>query len=271
MSLDAAGASGLEQFTLLAKNARGRACVALVQQVLSNRKLFVFRELLDMPNVAALRESPENAGYYELLRIFCFGGVRDFLARKDELPSLTPQQLHKLRKLTVVSLAHRHKLVPYDVLMEELDVATVRELEDILIDTIYSGLVQGKLDQKSRSFVVKYAVGRDTQDEDIDEMIAKLVSWRNESAAICATINDILAFAEGQAESESTRDEAIRAKMASRANSERGKMYQGGSGSAAGYRGGEDYPLFSESGYGSRRGPPGGKQRMHGTTRKSRS
>lgn len=31
-------------------------------------------------------------------------------ARKDELPALTPQQLHKLRKLTVVSLAHRHKV-----------------------------------------------------------------------------------------------------------------------------------------------------------------
>lgn len=85
MSLDAAGASGLEQFTLLAKNARGRACVALVQQVLSNRKLFVFRELLDMPNVAALRESPENAGYYELLRIFCFGGVREFMGAMLQL------------------------------------------------------------------------------------------------------------------------------------------------------------------------------------------
>lgn len=39
------------------------------------------------------------------------------------------------------------------------------------------GLVQGKLDQKSRAFVVKYAVGRDTQNEDIDSMIAKLISW----------------------------------------------------------------------------------------------
>lgn len=54
--------------------------------------------------------------------------------------------------------------------------------------------MQGKLDQKARAFVVKYAVGRDTQDEDIDAMIAKLASWRTESAAICATINDILAY-----------------------------------------------------------------------------
>lgn len=39
------------------------------------------------------------------------------------------------------------------------------------------GLVQGKLDQKSRAFIVKYAVGRDTQNENIDSMIAKLTSW----------------------------------------------------------------------------------------------
>uniref|UniRef100_A0A4W5LD57 Uncharacterized protein n=1 Tax=Hucho hucho TaxID=62062 RepID=A0A4W5LD57_9TELE len=38
----------LEQFTLLAKTARGRACMALIQQVLSNKKLFVFGELLHM-------------------------------------------------------------------------------------------------------------------------------------------------------------------------------------------------------------------------------
>lgn len=80
MAFDAAGAANLEQFTLLAKNARGRACVALIQQVLSNKKLFVFRELLDMPNVEALRES-EYKEHYELLRIFCFGTYNDYLGK----------------------------------------------------------------------------------------------------------------------------------------------------------------------------------------------
>lgn len=82
MAFDAAGASSLEQFTLLAKNARGRACVALVQQVLTNKKLFVFRELLDMPNVEALQNT-ENQGYYELLRIFCFGTYSDYLGTSN--------------------------------------------------------------------------------------------------------------------------------------------------------------------------------------------
>lgn len=46
---------GLVQFLVLAKGAKGAACVALIQQVLSNKKLFVFGELLAMPNVQAVR------------------------------------------------------------------------------------------------------------------------------------------------------------------------------------------------------------------------
>ncbi|KAG6609416.1 proteasome component region pci domain-containing protein [Phytophthora cinnamomi] len=262
MAFDAAGAASLEQFTLLAKNARGRACVALIQQVLSNKKLFVFRELLDMPNVEALRES-EYKEHYELLRVFCFSTYSDYLARKDELPELTPQQVNKLRKLTAVSLAHRFKNIPYDTLMQDLGVSTVREVEDILIDTIYSGLIQGKLDQKSRCFVVKYAVGRDTHHEDIDDMIQKLTNWKAQSAEICEKINTILAMAEKQEEDERTREEGIRTKMAARAN-ERGKGFATGSGSL---RPGEDFALYADAG--PRRGAPS-KQRMHSMGRKGR-
>lgn len=80
------------------------------------------------------------------------------------------------------------------------------------------GLVQGKLDQKSRRFVVKYAVGRDTHHEDIDSMIQKLTNWlgrcgayrpcsrrkahldgggvrrKLESAVICGTVDQILEY-----------------------------------------------------------------------------
>ncbi|ETK77732.1 hypothetical protein L915_16056 [Phytophthora nicotianae] len=262
MAFDAAGAAGLEQFTLLAKNARGRACVALIQQVLSNKKLFVFRELLDMPNVEALKDS-EHMEHYELLRIFSFGTYNDYLARKDELPDLTPQQMNKLRKLTVVSLAHRFKNIPYDTLIQDLGVSTVREVEDILIDTIYSGLVLGKLDQKSRCFVVKYAVGRDTRHEDIDDMIQKLSNWKAQSAEICEKINTILTLAEKQEEEEWTREENIRSMMAARAG-ERGKGFASG---AASLRSGEDFAMYAEAG--PRRGAPS-KQRMHSMGRKGR-
>lgn len=45
---------GLVQFLVLAKGAKGAACSALIQQVLNNKKIFVFGELLAMPNVQAV-------------------------------------------------------------------------------------------------------------------------------------------------------------------------------------------------------------------------
>ncbi|CAH0477440.1 unnamed protein product [Peronospora belbahrii] len=263
MAFDSAGAASLEQFTLLAKNARGRACMALIQQVLSNKKIFVFRELLDMSNVEALRDS-EYKAHYELLRIFCFGTYNDYMTRKHEMPEVTPQQVNKLRKLTAVSLAHRFKNIPYDTLMQDLGVLTVREVEDILIDAIYSGLIQGKLNQKLRCFVVKYAVGRDTRHEDVDDMIQKLVNWKMQSTEICEKINAIHSLAEKQEEEERERDESIRSKMAARAG-ERGKGFAFGGGN---FRQGEDFSLYGDSG--TRRGAPS-KQRLHSMTRKSRT
>ncbi len=44
----------LEQFCLLAKAQKGRACAALVQQVLSHKKIFHFAELLEIPSVYAV-------------------------------------------------------------------------------------------------------------------------------------------------------------------------------------------------------------------------
>jgi len=44
----------LEQFCILAKSQKGRACAALIQQVLGSRKIFVFGELLYVPTVQAV-------------------------------------------------------------------------------------------------------------------------------------------------------------------------------------------------------------------------
>jgi hypothetical protein len=71
------------------------------------------------------------------------------------LPALEPQQELKLKQLTVMTLAERSKVLPYDLLMQQLNISNVRELEDLLInDCMYSGIVRGKLDQRRRCFEV---------------------------------------------------------------------------------------------------------------------
>lgn len=44
--------NALEQFILLAKGAKGAACIELIKQVLEAPGVHVFGELLSMPNIA---------------------------------------------------------------------------------------------------------------------------------------------------------------------------------------------------------------------------
>ena len=56
----------------------------------------------------------------------------------------------KLRQLTIVGLASAKKHIDYETLLMELDLADVRELEDLIIDVIYADIIRGKLDQKNK-------------------------------------------------------------------------------------------------------------------------
>lgn len=68
-------------------------------------------------------------------------------------------------------------MLPYKVLLERLDIASVRELEEIIIDCMYQGLLKGKLDQKKERLEVASAVARDISTQDVQLMIKQLADW----------------------------------------------------------------------------------------------
>jgi COP9 signalosome complex subunit 7 len=57
MSSDKQASNPTEQFVLLAKSTKGMAAVELVKQVLEAPGVFVFGELLDMPNIQEVNHS----------------------------------------------------------------------------------------------------------------------------------------------------------------------------------------------------------------------
>lgn len=61
--------------------------------------------------------------------------------------------------------------------MVDLDVANVRELEDMIIDCIYADLIVGKLDQKRLILEVQHAVARDIGPNDIALIGDRLDAW----------------------------------------------------------------------------------------------
>ncbi|GAB5030038.1 cop9 signalosome complex subunit 7b isoform x1 [Nannochloropsis oceanica] len=174
-----AGAGALEQFTILAKGTKGNGCAALIQQVLSTRKIVVFGELLAMQSMQALRGT-EHEPSLKLLEIFAYGTYADYQNQRTtaNLPELTTPQLRKLRLLTMLTLAHKHESIPYATLFQALGLdGNVREVEDLIIEAIYMGFLSGRLDQRRGLFRVKGAVGRDVRLEDVEGMIGKLRKW----------------------------------------------------------------------------------------------
>ena len=72
------------------------------------------------------------------LYLHCFLCPFVNLAAKASLPELSPKQLKKLKQLTIVSLAQKEKIVSYTALQESLDITNLRELEDLVIESIYA-------------------------------------------------------------------------------------------------------------------------------------
>ncbi|KAL9673745.1 hypothetical protein QQ045_030006 [Rhodiola kirilowii] len=95
-----------------------------------------------------LLEGTGQSVYLNLLRLFAYGTWSEY--KSKFLHCL----LWKLCGSTYhfVTLFYYQYVLPYDQLMQELDVANVRQLEDFLIECMYAGIVRGKLDQFRRCF-----------------------------------------------------------------------------------------------------------------------
>ncbi|XP_037075153.1 COP9 signalosome complex subunit 7a-like [Pollicipes pollicipes] len=196
-----APSQSLEQFVLLAKSARGAAAAQLVRQALDAPGLYVFAELLDMPNISELEKQPEYAPTHQLLRLFACGVYRDYVRGRPGLPELSAVQLLKLRHLTIVTMSTQTKRIPYSDLMKELGLDNTRELEDVIISAIYSDVIRGKLDQRGGQLEVEYAAGRDVRPEDVPRVVATLEAW-------CRTCDTVMQCVEHQIHTANSEKEA---------------------------------------------------------------
>lgn len=185
--IPAATHNPLEQFVLLAKSAKGAACLDLIKQVLEAPGVHVFGELLVMPNIVELENGP-NARYFDTLKLFAYGTYKQYLDNKEQLLELSPLMIKKLQHLTIVTMAIRSKVIPYKDLLVELDIKNVRDLEDLIIEAIYADIIHGKLDQRNSQLEVDYAIGRDIQWNDIGNISATLREWCDSCETVLSCI-----------------------------------------------------------------------------------
>ncbi|KAG5351425.1 hypothetical protein C0989_006499 [Termitomyces sp. Mn162] len=200
----------LEPYLLMAKGLKGAAAAKLIQDVTSAPGVFVFSELLELPNIQELGKSEQHEKYLSLLQLFSYRTYQDYLpptAHKDFLPPLNEAQTTKLKHLSIVSLASDrrvrtidyqpyslltrtfYQILPYADLLEALDMSTIRELEDLIIDAIYLDILRGKLDQKEQQLEVEYTMGRDLEPGKLEEVLAALQNWAETTSSVLATLD----------------------------------------------------------------------------------
>jgi hypothetical protein len=73
----------LEQYLILAKDAKGKAQESIALQAVSNPSTYVFGEL--MPLLTDISEP-----YRQMMNIFAYGTLTDYEEKKAELPEFKP-------------------------------------------------------------------------------------------------------------------------------------------------------------------------------------
>lgn len=110
MDLGSNFSAKLEPFFLMAKSMKGAAAAKLAEDATSAPGVFVFSELLDVPNIQELAKSEQHQKYYSLLELFSYKTYQDYLQNKDSLPNLNHAQVVKLKHLSIVSMAAERRV-----------------------------------------------------------------------------------------------------------------------------------------------------------------
>uniref|UniRef100_A0A1J3H8F8 COP9 signalosome complex subunit 7 n=1 Tax=Noccaea caerulescens TaxID=107243 RepID=A0A1J3H8F8_NOCCA len=167
----------------------GDALGSILVEATSHPWLFAFSEILALSYVAELEGSTDSV-YLDVLRLFAHGTWSDY-KRNTRCAQLVPEQILKLKQLTVLTLAEINKVLPYDILMVELDITNVRELEDFLINDCM--------------YVVQFAAGRDLRPGQLGNMMHTLENWLSASEDLLASIQDRIKWADNMSEVDSNR------------------------------------------------------------------
>ncbi|KAI4897186.1 hypothetical protein NFI96_025398, partial [Prochilodus magdalenae] len=179
----------------------GSALAQAISSLLETPGLYVFSDILELPNVRELETGP-HAPVYQLLNLFAYGTYSDYKERAASLPELTPSQKNKLRHLSIISLASNLKCLPYSLLLQQLELKNVRELEDLLIEAVYCDIIHGKLDQRNQQVEVDFSVGRDLGPNELPNIANTLQEWCAGCEAVLSGIEEQVSRANQYRESQ---------------------------------------------------------------------
>jgi COP9 signalosome complex subunit 7 len=240
--------NALESYILLSKDAKSpRAAADLIVRATSDPNTYVFAELLQTPNIHALRDSSDYASHYTLLEIFAWGTWSDYhgmtpclqcLRRLTTstaatgLPKLTPQQEQKLRLLSLLPLARQQSNLTYKSLQSALSLDSPQALESLITTAIYTSLITGTIDPAHKMInITSVAPLRDLAPGSIPALTAALTQWSQQCSSMLAKLDAQITQTKDDAQArgrQNARLEALLEERVSKEETEDGKRAKRG-------------------------------------------
>lgn len=166
-----------------------------LKSALQNEKHFDFQDLTALDSVQALRKSDET--WSELLELFSSENYDDLQEFKEINGSFfsdngIDEEIldRKMRLLTLASLAahaSQTRTLPYAQIAKALNISG-EDVEMWVIDSIRSGLIEGKLSQQKQEFLIHRSTYRSFGENQWREVASRLESWRSSLTNVLAVI-----------------------------------------------------------------------------------
>ncbi|CAN8071052.1 unnamed protein product [Agarophyton chilense] len=184
-----AAADALLHYLSQARLASPAAAAQLCVDATEDANLYVFSELLAQRSIQSLAWDQTYAKYVQLLRLFAYGTLEQYQRTQHMYPRLSERQLNKLRTLTLVSLAAGRSELSYHQLRHALAVHSTRQLEDVVIDAVYAGLLRARMNQHAATVHISAVEGRDVH---VVHGIEPMVRCLNNFLERCARLDDTI-------------------------------------------------------------------------------
>ncbi|QIW98018.1 hypothetical protein AMS68_003536 [Peltaster fructicola] len=166
-----------------------------LKEALQNEKHFDFEDLTSLDSVQSLRKSDQT--WFELLELYSsenFDDLQDFKEANGSFFSsngLNEDVLdRKMRLLTLASLAAQAshtRTLAYAQIFKALAVPA-EDVESWVIDSIRSGLVEGKLSQQKQEFLIHRSTYRVFGENQWREVASRLETWRSSLVSVLEVI-----------------------------------------------------------------------------------
>ena len=161
---------------------------SLVLKIFSEPNVFAGYDQVKVMLSAALEKGGvEGEKMAKTLDLFSYGMYGDYIKDTTLFLSLTESQIFKLRQLTVMSTVQKFalqktRIIPYQEFQQALGLSNGRQVEEVLISCIYSGVMGAKLCQKTNSLKLdpaKVLHTRDVPPSEVPRMMEQLQAMRN--------------------------------------------------------------------------------------------